>query len=333
MSEVTGIDDARWREWPDDDRDEQPPGARAGSGNTAARVAADAAAYERLAGWIQGGGVHAAGAGTAGSADHDPDLIVDDPLPGGPNQPTKPSQPFVRERGDATVVDPKDVRQRSLGDCHLMAPLAALASTEEGRKTIGKAIWSSTDAMGRPCYSVRLYVRTWYRTFEPKEFKVSAADVYVRGHALARTDDRAPSNGGCWEIWPLLFEKAYAQLKEGYKAIAVDGSPAAALEALTGQSATTTTFGILSGYTEKDLRGDLAAGKAIVFRTPASSTLLAYGLVAKHAYSVEGLEERGGWTYVRLRNPYGREHPEPIPLVQMRKLFTAVDTCDSKAAP
>jgi hypothetical protein len=326
---VTGVDDTRWRGWPEEDHDAQPLGARAGSGTTAARAAADAAAYERLAGWIEGGGAGGVRAGAPGSPAGGSDLEVDDRAPGGSNQPIRPSQPFVWETEDASAIDPRDVRQSTLGDCHLMAPLAALAATREGRTTIAKAIWSSTDAMGQPCYCVRLYRRTWYGALEPKTFKVSAEDVYVQGHALART------NGGVgepWEIWPLLFEKAYAQLRDGYKAIDQGGSPADALETLTGHHATTTKFGILSAYSENDLRHDLAAERAIVFRTPPSATPLAYGLAPAHAYSVQALEEHDGWTYVKLRNPWGKDDPEPIPLVQLRKLFTAVDTCDPKAA-
>jgi hypothetical protein len=331
MSQVTGVDDTRRRVWPDEDRDGEPLGPRAGAGTAAARVAADAEAYERLAGWIQGGSANAVGDAAPGSGGLDVEPKVDH-SPGGPDKTKRPSQVFVLEDKDANAIDPKDVQQYLLGDCHLMAPLAALASTQEGRKTIGHAIWSSTDAMGQPCYCVRLYQRTWYGTLQPKTIKVSADDVYAEGHARARTDGKTRGDGKPWEIWPLVIEKAYAQLHGGYKVIATAGSPAAALEALTGQPAKTTTFGIFSGYSEKDLRADLVAGKAIVFRTPASTTKLPYGLVDKHAYSVEGIEERDGWTYVKLRNPWGREDPEPIPLVQLRKLFSAVDTCDPRAA-
>ena len=43
---------------------------------------------------------------------------------------------FQREGADADAVDPRDVQQGGLGDCHFLAPLAALASTPEGRAAL-----------------------------------------------------------------------------------------------------------------------------------------------------------------------------------------------------
>ena len=57
---------------------------------------------------------------------------------------------FRRQPADAERVDVHDVRQGWAGDCALMATLAALASTPEGRALIENAIVENKNAQSDP---------------------------------------------------------------------------------------------------------------------------------------------------------------------------------------
>ena len=60
---------------------------------------------------------------------------------------------FIRGKGDATAVATNDVKQGEVGDCYLMAALAALAQTPAGRQRIHDMI-HETERAGGKVYTV-----------------------------------------------------------------------------------------------------------------------------------------------------------------------------------
>jgi uncharacterized protein YukE len=109
-----------------------------------------------------------------------------DPLPGAGEEVTPES------------INPEDVQQRGLGDCHLQATLYSLASTEEGRQLLADNITRNENGT----YTVTLYDR------DGNPVPV----VVTPDTPVARTDDG-------WEStyddnranWVQLYEKAVAQ--------------------------------------------------------------------------------------------------------------------------
>ena len=178
---------------------------------------------------------------------------------------------FEKEGADADAVDAADVQQGKMGDCHLLAPLAALASTPQGRALLRGAIVENRNDKGEVVsWTVTVHKPEphllWKTTF--REVSVTVDGPYVVGHARPR------GANGQNEIWPAIVEKAYAQYAGGYGKIANGGLPTDALAVLTGQEATYHSLGWLDRlfglYKGDDLRADLANGKIVVLSTRAA---------------------------------------------------------------
>jgi hypothetical protein len=108
---------------------------------------------------------------------------------------------------------------------------------------------------------------------------------------------------------PLIFEKAYASWKGGFDAIE-GGMSATALEALTGAKTDFFPVDGSLGPTElfthlKDVCGSGAAVVALSKPWEPGEQ----GIVADHAYTLLGVEEKNGQRFVTLRNPWGQREP------------------------
>jgi Calpain family cysteine protease len=229
---------------------------------------------------------------------------------------------FSRQKGDANQIDRADVRQATLKDCYLMAPLAAVASTPEGRAMIQNAITENKDEKGAVVsYTVTLYRRSfWARDADT----FSAVKLTVDGLFGDKRADARP-DGKLREIWPLVVEKAFAQYSGGYRKIDAGGSPALAMEALTGKPAVSVALDRPPGYGADRLQRDLAAGKLVVLMTKASIRGDdPYRLVGSHGYQVVGTEQSGGRLWVDMRNPWGKDDPRRVPVDQLDKWFAGV---------
>jgi hypothetical protein len=252
---------------------------------------------------------------------------------------------FTREGTDADAVDLHDVRQDGLGDCFLMAPLAGLARTPEGRALIKSAVAENKNDKGDVVsYSVTLHRPD--RHSSPTAFRdvtVTVTGPFVCGHATPRTD------GNLSEVWPLVIEKAYAQC---FGFDARGGSVADAMEVLTGREATrvrldfSTHLGLgfltrwLPGYPPDRLSNDLAAKKIVVLETNESiggydgplatqaqrtAHIEAHKLFGQHAYVVTGTEEVNGRLCLILHNPWNERQPDPVPYDELGEWFASVN--------
>ena len=248
-------------------------------------------------------------------AKHDFDRCITEKIPN--------AVAFARQEGDADEVGPKDVQQMAVGDCWVMAPAAALASTRDGRALIKNAIAENKDDKGVvTSYTVTLHrpEEHWWGAKTFSEVKITVDAVYAYGHAQARLA------GNDHEVWPVVLEKAFAEYLGGYNKLHQGASAARAMELLTGKEAETIRFGWMTSYGPERLTSDLAAGKLVVFDTkPGLDENGPYRLLEHHAYEAAGTVMVDGNLCVALHNPWGNPEPRPVPFDQLKNWFAAVD--------
>jgi hypothetical protein len=232
---------------------------------------------------------------------------------------------FRTEGGDADAVDARDVRQRAIGDCFVMAPLAGLARSSEGRALIKGAITENRNDNGDVVsYTVTLHrpEEHWWRAKTFADVEVTVTRPFPCGHAEARAD------GDQSEIWPLVFEKAYLQY--------CDCNPTGrdvsdAMEVLTGRAATHVVLGGPEGYDVRRLQGDLAAGKIVVLATKTSiGGPEAHDLHGNHAYVVTGVQMSNGRASLVLHNPWNFAEPQRVPFTELTRWFSSVNVVSVK---
>jgi hypothetical protein len=266
-----------------------------------------------------------------GRADHDFDACV--------NAVVQRPVLFRKQADDVDAIDSRDVNQGQLGDCNLLAPLAAMTATPEGREFLRNAIVENKNSSGDVVsYTVTLHAsqeRPGTVTF--RKVAVTVDGPYVAGHAGAR------ANGSEREVWPLVMEKACAQYLGGYDKLARPGDPSVAMKLLTGRNATSTSLAWprrwFAPYSEANLKADLTNRKVVVLTTKAdfgktpepvteggASPALrpAHGLSPGHAYFVKSVEQRAGKTFLVLGNPWHAADPELVPFDELTDWFAGV---------
>lgn len=201
---------------------------------------------------------------------------------------------YRRYTGDLFVgpISGSDVGQGDLGDCFFLASLAAVAKTNPDG--VRRAITDNDDGTYTVTFRVRVETR----------FPSDASGAQVFGKGL-----KTGPHGQ--ELWPALFEKAYATWQGGYIHVNQGGDGGAALTSLTGKASESLTPNRLS--TEalwQRLRDAVKASHPMVTSTPFTRELekrtglrdLA-GLIEGHYYAVFDAYERGGQRYVKLYTP------------------------------
>ncbi len=195
-------------------------------------------------------------------------------------------------------ISPDDPTQGQVGDCYFISSLAAVAHARP--ELLARAIAANDDGT----YTVTFHERRpGQHTTHPVAITVDGTLPTKHGQ-LEYGAARDPH-----ELWPMLFEKAYATWKGGYDAIE-GGMAATALEALVGakgsffpvtsESAPTAIF--------TKLKAACADGGCVVALSKPWSPSR-QGVVADHAYTVLGVKEENGQQLVQLRNPWGEREP------------------------
>ncbi len=201
----------------------------------------------------------------------------------------KSRQPGRVIRGD---ISPLDVGQGAIGDCYFCAGLSAIAQARP------EVLKNGIKDRGDGTYDVRLY------DHRGRERTVTVDDeLYRKGHAGPRygrgTDHR--------ELWPPLYEKAYAEFRGGYDRLDTGGQAGKAMQTLTGEPSdrvankSVTADELWNRVTDAVTnRRPIAAdtyGRAKKYQTN--------GLVHGHVYSILGTQKDGDDRFVTLRNPWG----------------------------
>jgi hypothetical protein len=237
-----------------------------------------------------------------------------------------PSALFFRQDGDVDAIDPRDVQQKDCGDCALMATLAALASSPKGRAVIRSAITENKNDKGEvTSYTVRLYkFGLLGQTPSPVDVKVDGQ--WMKGHAEVRDTLASFRDDGVSEVWPLVFEHAYAALRGGHNQICRGDLPTRTMEAVTGLPAHRTALTWGQTYAAEQLERQVADGKLVVLETRSGiESPQSHGLLDSHAYQVTGTEVQNGTLYLKLHNPWNKDEPDLVPFGELNEWFAGVD--------
>jgi phosphoribosylformylglycinamidine (FGAM) synthase PurS component len=226
---------------------------------------------------------------TGGQVTGEPSLTLSDKRAGGVE--------YKKVDGVFSVggITPDDPLQGALGDCYFISSLASVAAKHP--ELLEKAVKTNRDGT----YTVTLYERP--------DMTKPARPVQVT------VDGKFPEKSGQLEyisarerkeLWPLVFEKAYAQWKGGYGNIE-GGMGANALTAITG--APPTFFPVSSDVMSADdvfakLQAATANGGCVVADSKSFGSPVK-GMISDHTYSVLGVSEENGQKYVTVRNPWG----------------------------
>lgn len=211
---------------------------------------------------------------------------------------------------------PDDVKQEGYGDCYFDSTLAALAQQHPDQlKNMIHDNGNGTFTVTFPHQKDNGAGNLWGLFGDDyHDVRITVSDKDLPSNGTSSSDGTAK--------WPEVMEAAYAKLRGGYDAIGNGGNPTDAMTALTGKSA--------DYYSPKDGAGKieqaLKDGKLVTISTPESDGDQAgmeagknpHGLVGGHAYTVTGVcTGPDGKQYLELRNPWGFDHPQNIPLDQV----------------
>ena len=224
-----------------------------------------------------------------------------------------------------------DVRQGALGDCYLLAALAAVAKANPA------AIQRMITDNGDGTYDVTIYEdKSWFsRKLTPTVVKVDAQFPQYKDGDAKGSPVYAKLGLGLMGIWVMLIEKAYAKHKGSYKAI-VGGFGGPAMEAITGKESKRHD---LSHYDNGKLFSLLetllankqaltAAADWYLFQSTKKEAMNDVGAVLQHEYTVMSVDP--GAKTVELRNPWGKDHPQPLTMTKFKKWFRWIDANPTK---
>lgn len=247
-----------------------------------------------------------------------------------PTQPTEPTYPgaplFSQGFGDADAVDFNDVKQGNFGDCYLMASLASIARNNP--EAIHDMVRENLDENGNvTSYTVTFQERDngilGFGGGDYKEVEVTVNPSEVM------TDGANPGDNG--ELWVKVIEAGFAEYKGGADEIKNGGNPADTMQILTGKDSEKydTDPGIFGDeYSFDNLQTDFNDGEQIVFSSNGDSKKLelsGYGIHGNHAYMVEKVyTDENGTEMVQLYNPWGYDHPKPIPYSEVKNYFSEI---------
>jgi hypothetical protein len=231
-------------------------------------------------------------------------------------------QPFVRGSGDLSDIDPNDVNQGLLGDCNLLAPMAAVARANP--EAIRRLISARPDGS----YDVTLY----YKDHFWSDLTAHTVNVTSQFYTDATGNPLYAHYGDTGELWVMLIEKAFARHMGSYGDAVGALWDREGLELLTGHGAHEDGVGsgseddVLAAISQK-----LSEGKAVTVNTSTSRwqrwttseaeqhEIDALHIVRDHAYSIEAVDTRA--KTLNLRNPWGFNHLQNLPVAAFRRYF------------
>ncbi len=233
------------------------------------------------------------------------------------------------DKEDAHEVSPDDVRQGSLGNCYLMAALAAVAKTDPDiLKNMVKDNGDGTFTVSFHLKEGRIGVFSATSTVA-----ITVTDQFpLRGGAPAfgKTGDQGPKGP---ELWVMIIEKAWAVHQGSYEQSRGSKSTMDSdiMQYLTGQkSRTFYTSGTQESELAKVLHAATKGGHPATASMPAKTAVgediikLAEdkGLYFNHAYTVMTANEGG--SEIILRNPWGSHDPKPLKAAELKKIFARI---------
>ena len=216
--------------------------------------------------------------------------------------------------GEGTYPDWDQASQHGIGDCYLLASLAALAHTPEGQAALARMVRWDEDKGA--------FVVTFQTEDGPVE--VVVRDTYDGGLTYPAT------GAGLFDI----IEKAYGQ-QFGWQDLTNGGPGAEAMSRITGGHVDTVYHGRdaagqrdpMSAREWSRLQAAMTAGQPVVADTDIDQTTTvtdvngtSRSVYAGHAYTVTAI----GPDWIEVRNPWGNNgYPggtyDPSPVVRMSR--------------
>lgn len=238
--------------------------------------------------------------------------------------------PFVEGAGDGHQIDPNDVKQGALGDCYLIAGMAAVARADP------EAIRELIKDNGDGTFDVTLFLRAnHYSAPRPVTKTVDARLAVVSaGRPLyAGTGDQV---GDDVEIWAALIEKTLAQHKGSYELISggnITGDGFAyggATEMLTGEhenymrvdNLDNDSILLMIAFALETRKPVVASSRSAKDDEELTRDANGHNVYWNHAYAPESVDLGSGT--LTLQNPWGSHHIEALHIDDFRRFFKAL---------
>ncbi|NOY25403.1 MAG: hypothetical protein GXP62_05975 [Oligoflexia bacterium] len=242
----------------------------------------------------------------------------------------KDGKAFVKGRTHVSDIDPNDVKQGQLGDCYLMAGMAATARAEP--EAIRRLIVDNGDGT----FEVTLFIRKTPSSTPVAMRQVIDARLPSKGAGNPVYAGLGSSTKEGDELWPALLEKRLAQEKGSYELISGGNIAkggfnfAGASELLTGKAERYFTTASLSENRVMSLMEDaLTAKKPITVDSMSMEKLPdlsreanAVNVYGNHAYAVESVDVSS--RTVNLQNPWGSNHVKNLPIKDFMRYYKSV---------
>jgi hypothetical protein len=239
-------------------------------------------------------------------------------------------QAFVQGEGDALDISPYDVEQGALGDCYLIAGMAATARADPD--AIRRIIKDNGDGT----FDVTLFIKENH--YSPPTAWTTTVDsrLPMRGGnpLYAKLGDTGSAGN---EMWPALLEKALAQRTGSYEFIR--GSKVMSQGGLSFGGASELFTGKSVNRLRPSSMGDDALLQAIQDGLDASKPIQAgvktfedgateavtaksKNVIGNHAYAIESVDLVA--KTVNLQNPWGIKHVVDLPVKDFKAWYTGV---------
>lgn len=248
-----------------------------------------------------------------------------------------------------------DVKQGGLGDCYFVASMSAVAqqrpdiiknsiSQEQkfpdgtppppGQRLFGVTFYrKGSDETLRP---VKIYVTSSIATKEEGGIFGLFANKQAAFASASNSNDLDKA-----EIWPIIYEKAYAKFRGSYNDIGQGGQGDEALETITGMQSREINPKKTSDEQTYQFISTAMRNKFPVVASTIQSIGpkradgrqehdLEDGLVSGHVYTVLGVRREGSAIFVRVRNPWGKngKHEgngeQEVPIEKFKQYFNGL---------
>jgi hypothetical protein len=237
---------------------------------------------------------------------------------------------FVQGSGDDHAVDPNDVKQGALGDCYLIAGMAAVARADP------RAIQDAIKDNGDGTFDVTLFLRAT-RSSRPRAVtRTVDARLAVKSAGRPLYAGTGDTDGDQVELWTALIEKTVAQHKESYDLISggnINGDGfvfAGVSELLTGKAESYMSTDRMDGdeallymsFALEEKKPLVASSKNIEGDEELTREANRYNVYWNHAYAPESVDL--GARTVNLQNPWGSSHVRDLPIDKFLQYYKAL---------
>lgn len=237
---------------------------------------------------------------------------------------------FVKGSDDDLDIDPNDVKQGALGDCYLIAGMAAVARAQPD------AIRDAIKDNGDGTFDVTLYLRSSRYSRPRAVTKTVDARLAVKSAGRPLYAGTGDKEDGETELWAALIEKTVAQHKESYELISggnINGDGfvfAGVSEMFTGErenymrvdSMDNDEVLLYMAFALEDGKAIVASSRNLKDDEELTREANKANVYWNHAYAPESVDLDAGT--VTLQNPWGSHHVTDLKVEDFRRFYKAL---------